>query len=537
MESLISSKNDSWLPWFFRGLLFFVFLVLVSRSFDLQIIRGKYYSTLAQNNHIRRVSIDAPRGRIYARGGEALGDNREIKKAILFDKNEGYIKSDEWNESKTDTFVTEYLRYYSLDSLSSHLTGYLGEAREGEIGKINPECPEKGVLKSGDILGKSGLEKYYDCKLRGVDGEELLEVGADGLKVATLGRKEAISGEDLKTYIDFGLQKKVSELLDGKKGVILVTSNNGEVLALSSSPTFEPNAFNSNNNERIIEILNSDDFPLFNRATSGKYPPGSIYKPLVAIAALEEKKIDKNFTYDDTGQILVQTAYGDFSYKNWYFTQYGSTEGTIDLRKALARSTDTFFYKIGELLGIDKIDEWSDKFGLGQLTGIDLPGEISGLVPSPDWKKKTTGEKWFLGNTYHLSIGQGDLLVTPLEIHRALMAIANEGKFCSPRIAGNIDCKNLPISKINFDYVREGMKMACASGGTGYTFFDANPSVGCKTGTAQTFDNSEPHSWFNFFAPFDDPEIVVTVMIEHGGEGSKVAGPIAREVYDYWFGR
>lgn len=546
MESLSSSKRQAWLPWFYKGLLFFVFTLFIARLVDLQIIKGAYYQDLSVGNRIRRITVTAPRGIITARGGELLAGNREIKKAILFDEKEGYIKSDQWDAS-ADTFITEYLRYYPLGVGGAHITGFLGEAKEEELGKVNPDCRDKGILKFDDLLGRSGLEKYYDCTLRGIDGEELIEVESDGRKARTLGTKEGKGGESIQTFIDYGLQKRASELLADKIGSIIITDIDGEILTLFSSPSYDPNAFNIKDDEKISVILKGEGNPLFNRTISGSYPPGSIYKPLLGLFALEEKKVDENFTYDDTGQILIQTAYGDFSYKNWYFTQYGGTEGTIDLKKALSRSTDTLFYKVGELLGIDKIDLWSEKFGLGVPTGIDLPGEISGLIPSPSWKEKVKGERWFLGNTYHLAIGQGDLLVTPLAIHRALSVIADGGRLCNPRLTGEQNCQNLHISKEALSYITEGMIMACSEGGTGYTFFEVNNGifdsnasedkkgkVACKTGTAQTFDYKEPHSWFTFFAPAESPQIVATVMVEHGGEGSKVAGPIARELYDYW---
>jgi penicillin-binding protein 2 len=253
----------------------------------------------------------------------------------------------------------------------------------------------------------------------------------------------------------------------------------------------------------------------------------------VAIAALEEEEIDKDYLFEDTGVITVETPYGNFSYSNWYFNQYGGREGKIGVVRAIARSTDTFFYKLGEFVGIDKLVDWEKKFGLGEGTGVDIPGEIGGLVPSPEWKKEVIGELWFLGNTYHNSIGQGYLALTPIEV-ASITATLSQGKLCEPQIAKDGDCKDLKLSKANLSLVKEGMVAACTSGGTGYTFFDFPLKVACKTGTAETNEDGKTHAWFTLYAPADFPEIVTTVLVERGGEGSRVAGPIARKIMDYW---
>jgi penicillin-binding protein 2 len=347
-----------------------------------------------------------------------------------------------------------------------------------------------------------------------------------------LGIKKPISGSDIKTNIDFNLQLKIAQEMEGKKGSVVATDKYGNVLALFSSPTFDPN--------NIIPSLNDPNLPLFNRTIGGLYHPGSIFKPLVGIAGLEEKKIDKDYKYNDTGLVTIENSYGKYSYSNWYFTQYGGKEGEIDLRKALARSTDTFFYKLGEMIGIENLVDWMKKFGLTKLTDIDINGEVQSLVPSPDWKEKVKKEKWFLGNTYHFSIGQGDLALTPVGIHRADLSIANNGNLCSLKINGVTKCVDLKISKDNINFVKEGMISACSAGGTAYTFFDfkdkhSGMDVACKTGTAETDEENKTHAWFFAFAPSSNPEIALTVMVEKAGEGSKVAGPIARSIFDYYF--
>jgi penicillin-binding protein 2 len=539
METLSSRHNQAWLPWFLRGILILGFLVLAGRLADLQIIKGNYFRALAEGNRIRRVAINAPRGEVLARGGEVLVGNKEIKTRIVFDESSGYLKTDDITGVDESELLSEWIRDYKLGSVFAHVSGYLGEVSKEELGKIRAQCIEKGTLNLGVYIGRTGLEESYDCLLRGVDGEELVEVDSRGRKVRTLGRKEPLAGQNLKTSIDFNLQKKAAETMNNRPGAVIVSDLEGRVLSLYSSPSFDPNSFvGKNRNDKVAGVLDDRSLPMFNRAISGAFHPGSVYKPIVAIAAIEEEKIDAKFIYHDTGFIQI----GEYLFRNWYLTQYGGTEGDIGVVRAMARSTDTFFYKIGEYLGIDKIHEWSQTFGLGSKTGIDIPGEVAGLVPSAEWKMRVKGERWFLGNTYHVSIGQGDLAVTPLEMHAAIAAVASNGRLCRPTIAGEVGCRDLNVRQTSFELVRKGMEDACKPGGTGFTFFNFEKAseglvkVACKTGTAETGDGKTTHAWFVAFAPADNPEIVATVLVEKGGEGSREAGPIAREIFDYWFG-
>ena len=509
------------------------FVVLIGRLFELQIIKGGYYRSLSEGNRIRRVPISAPRGKIIARGGEILVGNKEVKKRVIFNPDKGYQKTDDLSGAASDDVIFEWERDYKLGWKFAHVSGYLGEVSESEVGKVNPECPEKGPRELGNLVGRSGLEEYYNCVLSGIGGEELVEVDTSGRRVRTLGKKDPIPGKDIKTSIDMKLQEKVAEEMNGKKGALVATDARGKVLALFSYPSYDPNLFVKNENQaEIVKLLVNTDLPFFNRAIGGMYHPGSVFKPVVAIAALEERKVSKDFIFNDPGVINI----GKFSYSNWYFSQYGRTEGNIGIVRAIARSTDTFFYKAGELVGIDGLANWAKTFGLSEKTQIDLPGEIAGLVPTPEWKEKVKGEKWFLGNTYHVSIGQGDLALTPIEVNMAISGVAT-GKLCQPKISGKTECKELNIKKDNLEIVREGMMGACSPGGTGYTFFDFSPQVACKTGTAETNVDGKTHAWFSVFSPKDFPEIIMTVLIEGGGEGSKVAGPVARKIFDFWYGK
>ena len=529
----MSSKVQSWLSWFLRGLMILGFLVLFGRLLELQIIKGGYYRALSEGNRVRRVPITAPRGNIIARGGEVLVGNKEVAKRVIFDPEKGYEKVSETEGAPLEEIISEWEREYKYGYEFAHVSGYLGEVSEEELGKVNAECPQKGPRKLGALVGRAGLEEVYECILAGVDGEELVEVDTSGRRIRTLGRKEPIAGEDLKTSINAPLQLKTAEAMNGKKGAVVATDAKGRVLVLFSYPSFDPNIMTQKKEaDKVEEALKDVDLPFFNRAIGGMYHPGSVFKPIVAVAALEEGKVDKDFVFEDPGVISI----GTFSYSNWYFTQYGRTEGNIDITRALARSTDTFFYKLGEFVGIETLASWANNFGLGGVSGIDLPGEISGLVPTPEWKARVKGERWFLGNTYHVAIGQGDLALTLIGVNRAISAIAT-GKICNPKIAAQGECRDLEIKKENLDLVREGMAEACSSGGTGFTFFDFEPRVSCKTGTAETNVDAKTHAWFSVFSPQEFPDIIMTVLVEGAGEGSRVAGPVAREIFDFWYGK
>lgn len=533
METLVSIKTQSWLSWFLRGVLILGFLVLFARLIELQVIKGGYYRSLSEGNRIRRVPVTAPRGNIIARDGEILVGNKEVKKRVIFDPEKGYAKVDDVGGVPQEEIITEWERDYKYGWKLAHISGYLGEVNEEELGKVDAQCPQKGPRKLGTLVGRAGLEEIYECILAGVDGEELVEVDTTGKRVRTLGKRDPVPGKDLKTSIDARLQEKMAQELNGKKGAAIATDAKGNVLALFSYPSFDPNLFVKKDESGAIEKLLADpDLPFFNRAIGGIYHPGSVFKPIVALAALEEGKVDEGFIFDDPGIISI----GTFSYSNWYFTQYGRTEGKIGITRAIARSTDTFFYKMGEFVGIEDIAQWASTFGLGRKTQIDLPGEVAGLVPTPEWKIRIKGERWFLGNTYHVSIGQGDLALTPVEVNRAIAGVAT-GKLCRPKIVGGGQCENLEIQKENLEIVKQGMSEACATGGTGFTFFDFEPRVACKTGTAETNIDGRTHAWFSVFAPQEFPEIIMTVLVEGGGEGSRVAGPVARAIFDFWYGK
>ncbi len=473
-------------------------VVLVGRLFWLTVVEGESARVRADSNRVEIRRLAAPRGVIYDRNEEKLVIN-------IPGETEGEIK-----------------RKYVYGEALAHILGYVGEVSQEEIAQVRN-------LEPGDIMGKMGVERVGDERLRGVAGAELVETGASGEVLRRLGRREPVSGEEVELTIDAGLQKRVYEILDHRVGVVVVTEvETGQVLALVSSPSFNP--------EAVENYLVRADEPLFNRAVGGVYPPGSVFKLVTAVAGLEEGKISGETEIEDTGEIKI----GEFRYGNWYFDQYGRKEGWLNIVRALGRSNDIFFYRVGQMVGPMGLADWGRRLGLGQEVGWGLGGEAMGLVPDPEWKEKIKGERWFLGNTYHLAIGQGDIGVTPMQINLLTAAMAT-GRLCRPEIVPSVkskaqNCENIKISQKTLTLVRQGMAAACAAGGTAFPLFNFSPAVGCKTGTAQHGGEGElPHAWITILAPIEKPEIALTVLLEAAGEGSYQAAPVAREILEYWF--
>ena len=364
------------------------------------------------------------------------------------------------------------------------------------------------------------------------------------------------------------MSEVAASALDGQKGAIIASvPQTGEILTLYSSPSFDPNSFIKG--EGVDRLLLDPNLPLYNRAISGTYPPGSTFKIVSSIAGLESGILDKSTQFEDTGILRV----GDFSFGNWYFLQYGRVEGLINVVRALARSNDIFFYKVAEGLGVDKLADWGVRFGMGKPLGIDIEGEVGGVMPDREWRKRVKNADWYLGDTYHVGIGQGDILTTPLQVNQWTNIIASNGKSCKPHLLKirnskseiRNECVDLKLKKENIELVKEGMKQACDTGGTGWplfefkvkslklkvderNFFDGGTASGsaeklvkipvaCKTGTAE-YGNPEnhTHAWFTVFAPIENPQIAITVLVEGGGEGSSVAAPIAKKMLEEWFG-
>jgi penicillin-binding protein 2 len=375
--------------------------------------------------------------------------------------------------------------------------------------------------------------------------------------------------------LDAKLQQAAFDAMkDVKKGAAIVSTPNGEILALISKPSFDPNLFTMGQSYKIASdssyltvsdvLLDSQNQPLLDRTIGGVYPPGSTFKLIVASSGLMNNIIDESWEIQDTGVVTL----GTFSFSNWYYTGYGGTDGMVNIVKGIKRSNDIFFYKLAEKIGVDKVSETAKKFGLGAKLGIDLQGEASGIVPTPEWKLKNIGEQWYLGDTYHYGIGQGYLLTTPLQVNAWTQIIANGGTLYLPHLLKNqvpeVKASNLLNDK-NTALIKEGMVEACSPGGVAWPLFSytiknaklpidgknilgLDPASGsadmrhvvvaCKTGTAENGGvDTVSHAWITLFAPAYNPQIVITVLSENSGEGSNVAAPIAKKILDNWFGR
>lgn len=549
-------------------------LTLLGRLVFLQVIHGGDYRGLSDSNRLETSLLHAPRGIIFDRSGKPLVLNKPGFREVINGKTQLLTQKDAIAKiANGDKHLeVDSLRYYPYKDALSHILGYLGQ--------ISPdEYKEKKSLgyQPNDLVGVLGIEAQYENLLRGTDGKVLTEVDAMGNPKRTLGQSDPIPGKNITLTIDADFQQKVFDATkDIKKGSVIVSTPQGEILAMVSRPSFDNNLFtmgktyhaDSSEYTTIAQILqDGQNQPFLNRAITGLYPPGSTFKLVVAAAGLESGKIDQNYTVDDEGTLKL----GDFSFSNWYYTEYGKVEGIVNVIKAIQRSNDIFFYKVGNLLGVDRLSAFAQKFGLGSRLGIDLPGEAKGLVPSKEWKKKIIGEDWYTGDDYHYGIGQGFLLTTPLQVNTWTQAIANKGTEYQPHFLKDQEPKILSkdlLSEMNFDLIRQGMLAACAPGGVAYPLFNFkvnNPklvidgknflvdptstqsassesntsrevSIACKTGTAENGgSNVKPHSWITLFAPAYDPQIVVTVMVENAGEGSDIAGPIAKKVLEAWF--
>jgi penicillin-binding protein 2 len=475
------------------------FSLILAKVLYLQVVEGGQHQLTSYANHVELKRQVAPRGVVRDRNGVALVENVDDNGKMI--------------------------RKYPLGEAIAPVLGYISETKEDELG-----CYEGLCYSPGMMMGRSGIERVMESVLRGSDGGRLVEVDSAGHEIRELGSNVAEKGSDLQLALDSRLQVEMYKALGGRKGSAVALDMQGKVLGLVSSPSYDP--------AHIQDYLaDTEQYYFLNRPIAATYPPGSVYKLVTSFAGLSEGKITRETEYEDTGEIKV----GIYRYGNWYFDQYGKTEGSITLTRALGRSNDIYFYKVGEEVGIGKLVEWSRTFGLGEPTGIELPGEQDGLVPDELWKERATGEKWFLGNTYHMSIGQGDLLVTPLQVARMTLG-AVSGRLCKTSILkdSSVACSDLGLKTEDIALVREGMREACATGGTAFPFFESEPWVLCKTGTAQHSGQVEeedlPHAWITVAYPGENPEMILTVMLESAGEGSAEAGPVAKAIIDAWKG-
>ncbi len=573
-------------------------ILIAGRLVYLQAGQGQHYRLLAESNRLRQKPISAERGLIYDRNLTPLTANipnftlnlapqdlpkeenklnevlnqiaelsgvpfAEIKNKLEEFQSFGYrsITIRDNLDHQTAVLLTvaaanlpgveietsnrrEYL--FSL----SHLLGYVGKATKDEL-TLNPN------YLPTDSLGKTGLEKFYEKILRGSYGKKEIEVDALGKEKNVVAQEPPRPGKNLILTIDLETQKKLEEILaaelraSGKKraSAIALNPQNGEILALVNLPTFDNNLFSRGLTvEDFQKLLIDPNAPLFSRAWAGSFPPGSVIKPLMAAAALNEGLISRQTTFLSAGGLAVN---------KWFFPDWkAGGHGPTNVIKALAESVNTFFYIIGggyqnfSGLGLEKISEYLKKFGLANTLDVDLPQEAAGFIPSREWKEDTKKEKWYIGDTYNLSIGQGDLLVSPLQVANYTAIIANDGTFFTPRLVKAIfdpttkeEKEIKPIvadpavlSDSVLKIVREGLRAAVTSGSARQ--LNTLPlAVAGKTGTAQWSKKYAPHAWFSGFAPYNNPRIVLTILIEEGGEGTQTAVPVAYQFFNWWHSR
>ncbi len=582
-------------------------LTLFSRLAYLQISNGAHLRALAEGNRLReRVNL-APRGQIIDKYGSVLADSTasfrlvvtpadlpsdkllselERVKQLLAIQEDQVAKNAEIINAKStkpveiatklraeqailfETHALEFpamsietlpVRNYVSSEVFSHVLGTTGAVTDKNLEEDN-----KDLYVLEDVIGKTGLELWYEDKLKGENGKKIVEVDAVGSVVKNLGHVQSSPGNSLKTTLDKELQEQLYGQFSGRQGAIgaaiAMNPKTGEVLALLSYPGYNTNQFALGISGKDYQnLLNDKTLPLFNRAIAGQLPPGSTVKPMVALAGLESGVITDKTVFVDNGKISIPNQFNPsvvYDYVGWKRTGLGP----MNVRSAIAMSSDIFFYIVGggldsakiEGLGIERLSDYYRKFNLGKITGIDVPGEKSGLVPDPAWKmnyynKNAVLGKWYLGDTYHVSIGQGDLLVTPLQVALWTSIIANNGVGMKPHLVSEVLDKqgatvdtiepsilvNRVGSEANIKVVKEGMRQTVLAG-TAKRLQTLSITSAGKTGTAQFDNNEHEHSWFTAFAPYENPEIVITVLVEGGGEGGAAALPIAESALKWW---
>jgi len=503
------------------------------------------------SEQVERISEIMPRQREYFEPVlvyENIPYEKALKLKILVAKMPGV--NIEFDTKRNYLFAKDYDENQFLYNSLSHVIGYEGKLNEREY----EDLKSSGYLLN-DRIGKSGIELSYEDFLRGRHGRKQVEVDSQGNEKKIIAMEDAERGRGIELTIDYVMQMKMEELLrnalienNKKRAVgIAMDPQNGEILAMVSLPSYNNNDFASKiDSEKYKRLIENIDKPLFNRVIKGEYPSGSTIKPVIASAALQEGIINENTTVLSIGGIRI----GQWFFPDWRAGGHGLT----DVKKAIADSVNTFFYMIGggygdfKGLGVEKINYYAALFGIGQQTGIDLAGERPGFLPTPEWKFEKKQEQWYIGDTYHLAIGQGDLLVTPLQVANFTAVFANKGKFIKPRLVNKIiNLENNEIEEIqseterrdfisadNLRIVRQGLRQAVTFGSA--RILNSLPvSAGAKTGTAQWNSEKEPHAWFTCFAPFENAEIVVTILVEEGEEGSTMAAPIAYDFLSWYF--
>lgn len=573
-----------------------VFIALLSRLVWLQALHGEEFKQKAENNRIRLLPITAPRGTFYDRNGLPLVNNRpgfsislvpikgpipsevivrlaeilgmnpeDIQKKMSQQGNPllpTRIKSDvgpeiitKIEERREDlpgvVIEVQAVRSYIYNELGAHTFGYVGEISDSQLAK-----GKANGYKSGDMLGKTGLEQIWDKELRGVDGGAQVEVNVSGKPVQMLGKKQPIAGNDLILTIDAKIQRAAEKAMDERlkylqdklgnpeaksAAAVVMNPQTGEILAMVSRPTFDPNKFNGGISAKDWKEINDNpNNPMQNRTIGASYPPGSAFKIVTGTAALETGKVTPEEKIFDAGRHRLAPAKGN---------SHNAALGWIDFRVALAKSDNVYFYELGNRLGIDTLEQWARKFGLGAVTGINLPDEDDGLVANQRYKKKVYDEDWVISETFDAAIGQGFNLATPIQMAVVTSIAANGGHRYRPYLVSKMVSPNgqvlqtfepeelgtVPMSPSTLNAIRTGLRdVVTPSGTAGYIFEGFPVPIAGKTSTAEN-PHGDDHGWFVAYGPYDNPTIAVAVIVEQGGFGSDSAAPIARKIMEAAF--
>lgn len=562
--------------------------LIASGFWYVQLVRGDEYRLLAEENRLRKLPVKAPRGLIYDRHGRLLVENipsynlmldrsrsTDLNKAVGFAAGVlgrppaelhgllgRYRAIPEFTpvllaENLTLTQVArvgvdslefpefevevQHLRLYRHGNQTAAFLGYLGEATENEIER------SEGLYKAGDLVGKKGIEQTYDTVLRGEDGERSVIVDSRGEVIDEFRRRPAVPGKTLKLTIDLELQQEAARWLEGPEkvgAIVAMDPRNGEILALVSSPGYNPNLFARRLQMNDWKALLEDPYhPLQNRAIQNTYSPGSTFKIIMATAGLTER------IFSEHTRVFCGGA-GVFYGRRFRCWKKGG-HGSVNARDAIKHSCDVYFYTLGQKMGIERIARYSRIFGLERLTGIDIQGEKKGLVPDQEWSHKVRGFKWYPGETISVSIGQGPVLMTPLQMAMMTAMVANGGYRVTPHLVQDADVPDpvhVPLDANALRVVREGLwAVVNEPGGTALRSRVPGAEMAGKTGTVQVIAQAQrteakalpfkfrDHAWFTSFAPLEKPEIVVVVFAEHGGSGSKTAAPIAQAIHAKYF--
>ncbi|MDH4163131.1 MAG: penicillin-binding protein 2 [Nitrospirota bacterium] len=566
-------------------------VILFFRLWYLQVLKGSYYQELAESNRIRPIKIRPPRGIIYDRNGKPMVENELTFDISIVPEDASYleesvrriapvVKMDQQDiielidaarpirtkyepikikeeaswaevavaEARQDDLPgvivePEHRRHYPYGGLASHQFGY--------IGKVTEDQKRKLAAEPGMLIGQSGLEKTFDKFLRGTAGRRMIQVNAAGRKVKDLGIEEPKPGTDLFLTLDLDVQRAAEEALGTRAGAIVALDpNSGEILALASHPAYDPNLFPRGISPADWDRLSNDpSHPLYNRAIQSVYPPGSTFKIVVALAGLNQGLIDPDEKVNCGGSLKS----GRRSFRCWKRGGHGA----VDFHRALVESCDVYFYTMGDRIGFDQIAQTARSLGLAKITGIDLADEKPGLIPTPAWKLEKTREPWFQGDSFINSIGQGFVLVSPIQAAQMMSVLANGGVFYKPQILKRTrnretgeeriypaqEKHRIKLNQDALDQVRSALiGVTTEAGGTAHGAATPLAVVAGKTGTAQVIaqkvpgrkltESTEDHAWFVAYAPADKPTIAVAVIVEHGGHGGAAAAPIARKVIE-----